>query len=138
MTERFPSPGFFRALAAAVPRDRELVRLGFFDTTFGLRILRDDGRSGVLVVLSFDANDLRDVREVDGDVPAGVDFVLEAPYAVWRDLLEHPATHTINSLTHHGTPMKVIAPDPLGHDKLFRFQESVQRVFELASTIERA
>jgi hypothetical protein len=31
--------------------------------------------------------------------------------------------------------MRVIAPDPLGHDKLFRFQESVQRVFEIASAI---
>jgi len=135
MKNVFPEPGFFTELAARIARDPELPRLGVFDATFGLRVLPDSGGAGPLVILTFDGFVLSDVRRVDGAPPADVDFVLEAPHAVWRDLLRDPRSQTINTLTHHGAPMQVITTDPLGHDKLFRFQESVQRVFEIAATI---
>ncbi len=135
MSDRFPGAGFFRELAARAACDPELAKLGVFDATFGLRVLPDGGGAGPLVVLTFDGFEVRDVRRIDGDAPPDVDFVLEAPQSVWQDLLQDPKTRTINTLTHHGTPMRVIATDPLGHDKLFRFQESVQRVFEIAAEI---
>jgi hypothetical protein len=34
--------------------------------------------------------------------------------------------------------MRVIARDPTGHDKLFRFSESIQLVFDLAAGVEAA
>jgi hypothetical protein len=38
----------------------------------------------------------------------------------------------------NGEPMRVASEDRSGHDELFRFQESVQLVFDVAGSVERA
>ncbi len=144
MGEKFPSRAFFDALRARIEAERaRFARLGLFDARFGVHVLGDATHPERLVVLEFDAYACKSIREVAAQSPPPqLDFVLEAPYAVWREMLTSTdgeavdGAHTINTLTHHGEPMRVVSVDPDGHDKLFRFQESVQLVFDVASAIE--
>jgi hypothetical protein len=139
----FPSTGFFLALREAMRGDQaRFQRLGFFDTTFGVRVLPDaSGGTPVDHTLGFEVFDCVAVREgLDG---AAVDFVLEGPLAAWREMLDTihalgaaDTAHSINTLTHFGERLRVRYEDPNGHDKLYRFAESIQEFFDLAARID--
>jgi hypothetical protein len=137
---QFPSIEFFSALRERIGAERaRFVALGMIDVTFGVRVLRLDGRPPVMVVLAFETFACKEVQEASADtkVPERVDFVLEAPIGVWLEMLQSldvdrvDAAHSLNTLTHYDHPIHVLSTDPLGHDKLFRFQESIQQVFDL-------
>ncbi len=139
----FPSIEFFRALQSAMAeREETFRRLGFFDTTFGVRVT---GPSGVEAeyALAFEVFECTDVREATGLTPADVDFILEADAGVWADMLSNikekggaDVEHGINTLTHFGDRIKVIYDDPDAHDKMFRFAESIQEFFDLAAGLD--
>lgn len=139
----FPSTAFFLALRDAMRSEQaRFQRLGFFDATFGVRVLPDGpGASPVDHTLGFEVFDCVAVREgIDG---AAVDFVLEGPLAAWREMLDTihalgaaDTAHSINTLTHFGERLRVRYDDPNGHDKLYRFAESIQQFFDLAARID--
>ena len=139
----FPSVEFFRALQALMHSERERFRrLGYFDTTFGVRVLgaAPDPKE---FVLSFDVFDCTAVRTVADLTQETVDFVLEGDLGTWvemlRNIVQHGAadvTHSINTLTHTGERMRVLYDDPDGHDKLYRFAESIQQFFDLAAKVD--
>lgn len=144
MAERFPSNAFFGALKNKIAGEAaRFERLGLFDVRFGIRVLPGDGAPERLVVLEFDTYECTGLRELRPDETTETDFVLEAPYAVWRTMLTSvdskgrvDADHTVNTLTHHDDPIRASWTDPVGHDKLFRFSESIQLVFDLAAQVE--
>lgn len=147
MATKFPTKAFFDALCARVGAESgRFEKLGWFDTTFGIRVLRDHDSKERLFLLEFDTYACRGIRELPADrPPEAADFVLEAPYRVWHEMLTSvdrrgriDLDHSINTLTHHDAPIRVASADPVGHDKLFRFQESIQLVFDLAAGIEGA
>ncbi|MGH7918303.1 MAG: hypothetical protein ACREQE_12590, partial [Candidatus Binataceae bacterium] len=87
--------------------------------------------------------ELKDVREVPRIELSAVDFVIEGEAAVWREMLDNirrhgeaDTAHDINTLTHFGEALKVTYDNPEGHDKLYRFMESIQEFFDLSSQIE--
>ena len=136
----FPSLAFFQALQQAMhaARDR-FSRLGFFDVTFGVRVLREGAPPSDLV-LAFEVFDCTGVR---AGASADVDFVLEGSLDGWREMLDAihrlgaaDTAHSINTLTHFGEGLRVRYDDPDGHDKLYRFVESIQEFFDLAAGIE--
>jgi hypothetical protein len=142
MPIQFPSLAFFEALREEMRAARErFSRLGFFDTMFGVRVL--DAQGGPLFegALGFEVFDCRTVREgLDGVVP---DFVLEGPLSAWRDMLDTvhrlgaaDTAHSINTLTHFGEALQVRYDDPDGHDKLYRFAESIQEYFDLSAGLD--
>ena len=141
MSVSFPSVAFFAALRDAMHAEQERFRrLGFFDTTFGVRVLRDDAPAAEFT-LTFEVFDLTQIR--DGLTSAEPDFVLEGPLAVWRGMLDTihrlgaaDTTHSVNTLTHFGDHLKVIYDDPAGHDALYRFAESIQEYFDLSARID--
>src|SRR5579883_2889268 len=106
----FPSTAFFLALRDAMRSEQgRFQRLGFFDATLGVRVLPD------------------------------------GPGAAWRDMLDTihalgaaDTAHSINTLTHFGERLRVRYDDPNGHDKLYRFAESIQQFFDLAARIDFA
>jgi hypothetical protein len=123
-----------RADAAAT----RLHKLGTCDVRFAARSLRDDGTARV-ALFACAAYSLVEARAVTEPLPDDVDFVLTAPEAVWRRMLRARAgdgadddLQTINTLTHFDHPMRVEADTPEGQDKLFRFQETIQLLFDLA------
>jgi ATP-dependent RNA circularization protein (DNA/RNA ligase family) len=138
----FPSVEFFRALQTLMQSERErFKRLGYFDTRFGIRIL--DGSGAHQYVLGFEVFDCTEVRAVRDLNVESLDFVLEGDLGAWvemlRNIQQHSAadvTHSINTLTHLGERMRVVYNDPDGHDKLYRFAESVQEFIDLAAKVE--
>ena len=135
----FPSLDFFRALQRELAAERErFSRLGYFDTTFGVRVVQDGAAAEFTV--AFEVFDC--VRVVDGVEP-DVDFVIEGPLAAWKGMLDNihelgaaDTEHSLNTLTHFGESLKVRYDDPDGHDKLYRFAESVQEWLDLSARVD--
>jgi hypothetical protein len=142
MAISFPSTDYFNALKDKMAADQERFRrLGFIDTKFGVRI----GSNGKTrnFILEFEVFELKDVHEVDAIDPKQVDFVIEGDAGVWREMIENihrngeaDSSHDINTLAHFGEQLKVVYDDPDGHDKLYRFMESIQKFFDLSSKVE--
>jgi hypothetical protein len=142
MAVNFPSTDYFEALKQKMAGEQDTFRrLGFIDTTFGVQV----GQNGKArsFVLEFEVFELRNVREVDGIDLEKVDFLLEGDAAVWRDMIENihrngeaDSSHDINTLAHFGDRLKIRYDDPDGHDKLYRFMESIQKFFDLSSKID--
>jgi hypothetical protein len=144
MPTRFPSLAFFETLQRTMRAEGErFSRLGFFDTTFGVRVLGDDGAPPAEFVLTFEVFDCTGVAE--GPPPADVDFVLEGSLAAWAGMLDNihalgaaDTAHSINTLTHFGEGLRLVYDDPDGRDKLYRFAESVQVFFDLTAQLDFA
>lgn len=142
MAVSFPSTEYFKALKEKMAADQERFRrLGFIDTTFGVRV----GLNGKMrnFVLEFEVFELKDVHEVETIDPKKVDFTIEGDAGVWREMIENilrngeaDTSHDINTLAHFGERLKVVYDDPDGHDKLYRFMESIQKFFDLSSKVE--
>jgi hypothetical protein len=142
MSVRFPSLAFFQALREEMRGEQErFSRLGFFDTTFGVRVLDAGGKALFEGALDFEVFDCTLVREgLEGVTP---DFVLEGPLPAWREMLDTihrlgaaDAAHSLNTLTHFGESLQVRYDDPDGHDKLYRFAESIQEFFDLSAGVD--
>ena len=146
MAITFPSEPFFQALATAMVGAHERFRgLGFFDATIGIRVLADDGAAVAdrLFVLAFEVFECTLAEEVPNFTPFRVDFILEGKVGVWREMFENirknggaDVAHSINTLTHFGEQLTLRYDDPDGHDKLYRFAESIQQFFDLTATLD--
>ena len=141
MAVKFPSVEFFLELASRMRADRvTFEKLGFCDTVMGVQI---SGESPHLYALTFEVFECNDVRELRDASEAELDFTLEAPAALWREMIESiqkngmalPA-YTLNSLSHIGDRMKVIYDDPEGHDKFYRFMATLQEYINLTRDLE--
>jgi hypothetical protein len=142
MAVKFPSTEYFWALGERmVAEQARFRRLGFIDTVFGLTVAEDTNARNF--ILSFEVFELADVREVDNIDSALADFVIAGDASVWREMIDNirrngeaDTHHDINTLTHFGEALKVSYVDPEGHDKLYRFMESIQEFFDLSSQVE--
>ena len=137
----FPSSEWFEQLAQLMKLNRTLhEHLGYIDCVAQFTVL-DGGPGGkpwsVQVAFEeFDATDVLEAgpREAGPDDAARVDFTLEASLATWREMIEVIArgrgrpdlTHTLNYLSHPGTPISVWSEDPLRKDLFFRYNQSIQ------------
>ena len=136
MAVRFPSLEFFQALKQRTVDDKaRFEKLGYCDTTFGVRIGPE------LYGVAFEVYEcLRVWRAADA---SELDFVLEAPPELWREMVASilanggadPA-HTLNTLSHVGDRMKLVSNDAEGNDKFYRFQASLQEFFDQARNFE--
>jgi hypothetical protein len=142
MAVRFPSLAFFEALQGEMRNLRErFARLGFFDATMGVRVLPNGDGTPAEFVLAFEVFDC--VRVSEGLAGAETDFVIEGPLAAWRDMFDAihalgaaDTAHSVNTLTHFGEQLRVRYDDPDGHDKMYRFAQSIQEFLDLAARID--
>ena len=138
----YPSVAFFEALQREMRSAQErFARLGFFDTTFGIRVLPDGGGPAREFVLEFEVFDC--VRVAEGLDGAALDFVIEGPLSAWREMFDTihrlgaaDTAQSLNTLTHFGERLRLHYDDPDGHDKLYRFAESIQEFFNLAAHVD--
>ncbi len=84
-----------------------------------------------------------DVRELRVASEAELEVTLEAPAALWREMIESIQKnglalpeYTLNSLSHIGDRMQVIYDDPEGHDKFYRFMATLQEYINLTRDLE--
>ncbi|MCP4007458.1 MAG: hypothetical protein GY725_25040 [bacterium] len=141
MAIKFPSIDFFQELARRMEANAAAFeKLGFCDTVMGVKV---DSGSSHLYALTFDVFDCTDVRELASADDAELDFTLQAPLALWKEMFEsiqkngHPApAYTLNSLSHVGDQMAVVYDDPEGHDKFYRFMATIQAFVDQTSDME--
>ncbi|MBV8772822.1 MAG: hypothetical protein JO166_10925 [Deltaproteobacteria bacterium] len=144
MAVKFPSLDYFTALKNQMSAEQaRFRRLGFIDTTFGISVAHNGTARNF--VLAFEVFELKDVHEVGELDLAGLDFAIEGDIAVWREMIENitrhgeaDTAHDLNTLAHFGEALKINYADPEGHDKLYRFMESIQEFLDLSSKIEVA
>ncbi|GIW40875.1 MAG: hypothetical protein KatS3mg076_1452 [Candidatus Binatia bacterium] len=145
MKVSFPSLEFFEALRQKMQEARSrFERLGYFDTRFGIRVFDPRVPGGRRdFVLGFEVFDCVEVRESPDVLSENLDFVLAGDIGAWAEMFRNikengraDVAHSINTLTHFGEKLRVLYDDPDGHDKLYRFAESVQEFFDLASSVD--
>jgi hypothetical protein len=142
MAVTFPSTDYFTQLKTQMEAQGEkFKRLGYIDTTFAISV----GSNGSTrnFILEFEVFDLKNVREVPAVDLKQVDFQIEGDAPVWREMIENikrngqaDSMHDINTLAHFGERLKIRYDDPDGHDKLYRFMESIQEFFDLSSKVD--
>jgi hypothetical protein len=140
----FPSLEWFERLAQLMKADRARnEHLGFIDCVAVFTVL-DGGLRGKpwSVQVTFEEFEATDVREAETADLARADFSLEATQQTWREMIESIArgrgrpdlTHTLNYLSHTGTPIRVWSDDPLRKDMFFRFNQSLQEFINASGT----
>jgi hypothetical protein len=142
MALRFPSLAFFEALQREMRAERErFARLGFFDTTFGIRVLPEGPGAAAEFVLGFEVFDC--VRVAEGLAGVETDFVAEGSFSAWREMLDNihalgaaDTAHSFNTLTHFGEQLSLRYDDPDLHDKAYRFAESIQEFLDLSARLD--
>jgi hypothetical protein len=137
----FPSLAWFRALAAELHANESAYReLGAIDCAMVIEVEHDNGVSELVEIVfeAFGVRSIRPLARLEDACPSH--FVLTAPLAVWREMLDdiraHGAaglTHTLNYLTFPDDPMRVSGPDQLEIDKFYRYAETLQRFFDGAA-----
>jgi hypothetical protein len=138
----FPSQPWFQALADQMVEDSEQFRnFGPMNCTMVVKV--DDAKEVQLTEIVFEAYTVKSVRSLRSLADANPDhFVLNAPMGVWREMLANISAggtadlkHTLNFLTFPDDPMVVTGPDQLQIDAFYRYNESLQRFFDGASSI---
>ena len=140
----FPSIEWFERLAELMKHNRARhEHLGYVDCVAVFTVLdgvlRGEPWSAQITFEEFEATDVREATKEDR---ARADFTLEATLATWREMIENIArgrgrpdlTHTLNYLSHTGTPIRVSSDDPLRKDMFFRFNQSLQEFINASGT----
>lgn len=139
----FPSTAWFSGLADLMNANRaRQEQLGYVDCVAGFRVLDGSGGAPWTCEVTFEEFEAIDVREADA-AEEKADFVLEASLATWREMIENISagggrpdlTHTLNYLSHPGTPVRLVSDDPLKSDMYFRFNQSLQEFVNASSAI---
>lgn len=149
MMETFPSVGWFEGLAERMAAEPEKYRrLGPVDLTLVARIAFPDGRCE-LYSLAFAG-----YRPPVVGHPAGPEaiggrhpVILEAEYAVWKEMVENirghgqaDLQHTLNYLTLPDWPFRLVPvdadQDQLDVDRFYRYNASLQEFFDGAAGVE--
>jgi hypothetical protein len=136
----FPSVEWFADVAELATHDELYRKFGRVDALVGIKVGERAFR------MAFDVFDIRDIREISFDELRDVDFYLEMEPERWQAMLTNIGEHghaegayTLNSLD-------LTLPDGLHYnavgdgyraDKFFRFNESLQRFFDVSAQIRR-
>jgi len=140
-TIHFPSRAWFEELAALMNADRaRYEHLGYTDCTAGFRVVGDTPFEVQIEFDEFAATRVTVVDPGSGDP----DFVLAASLGTWRDMIDSIATgngrpdlvHTLNHLSHMGTPISLLGSDMLRKDLYFRYAQSLQEFFNASHRFE--
>jgi hypothetical protein len=135
----FPSVEWFQRLAAIANDDPGFQKFGTLEAVVAFRC------GGSLFSVTFDVRDVRAARAISEDEAREADFVIDLPPAAWRAMIEDirangraSGAQTLNSLDLLGDePVHVnLADDGYRADKFFRYNPSLQRFIDNASTFE--
>jgi hypothetical protein len=141
----FPEPAWFLALGRLMEAEGPVFqRLGHAETRFVVRVIPDDSTNGGerLIGIGIDGYRMISAGEVDDVTSFDPDFVICARRSVWDRMLNEIADcgrpslrHTLNSLALVGEEMWLESTDQLREDKFYRFNQTLQELFNLASRL---
>jgi hypothetical protein len=137
----FPEPQWFFALGRQMRAEGELFRrVGYAELRFAVRVLSDDG-SGTEALTGVEINgyELSGALALEDVAGFDPDFVICAPRPIWRRMLEEirqnhrpQLRHTLSSLALIGDELWLESSDQLREDKFYRFNQTLQELFNLA------
>jgi hypothetical protein len=135
----FPCDQWFQRMVASAREDPETyARLGFAEFRLVFEVeAGDDARRFGLVLDGYDveyAGELADVAMF------GADAILSGPIDAWREMVDNikangraDVEHTLIRLCLAGSPLRLVAVDPMGRDKFFRYAETLQTLVDATS-----
>jgi hypothetical protein len=158
MAPQFPDPQWFLALGGLMAARGELFqRIGYVETRFVVRVLPDEDGGGQVQNTDQITEQNTGVAmqgyaltEAAALAPGEAlsfdpDFAICARRAVWRRMLDEIARtgrpelrHTLNSLALIGDELWLESADQLREDKFYRFNQSLQELFNLAAQLPAA
>lgn len=142
-TLTFPSVAWFEALRGIMNTDEARFKdLGGADLTFAVRVDDEDGELPSRTFrIAFEDWVCIGVAEADPDT-LDVDFVMEADFATWQEMIENieahgyaDLLHTLNRLALPGTPVYINGRDAIGFDCFARYNATLQEFFNSASRL---
>ncbi|MBV9325689.1 MAG: hypothetical protein JO352_18110 [Chloroflexi bacterium] len=135
----FPSIEWLTEVARLAMHDDVYRRFGRVDASVGLKIGERAFR------LTFDVFDIADIREIHEDELRDLDFYLDMEPERWQAMLRSIREHgraerefTLNSLdlTISDGLHQNATGDGYRADKFFRYNENLQRFFDLSANVE--
>ena len=135
----FPSTEWLTDVAQLAMHDEAYRRFGRVDAVAGLKVGDRAFR------LTFDVFDIFDIREIHEDGLRDLDFYLDMEPERWQTMLRGIREHgraerdlTLNSLdlTLPDGLHQNAADDGYRADKFFRYNENLQRFFDLSAQVE--
>lgn len=134
----FPSLEWFQAVQQLVNEDAEFRRLGSVDTTMGIKAFSE------VYLMTFRAFTCELVQAGTDDDLFELDFYLEMSRDQWQEMIENIKENDGADLNHTLNTLDLRLPDGLSSnatgdqyqaDMFFRYNESIQRFFDLSAQL---
>ncbi len=141
----FPSLAWFEALVSIMRGNvARYEHLGYADCVMQFTVTDGDAGKPWSVRLTFDTYDVTEVALANAVREDISDFALEAPLAVWKEVIENTArnhgkpdhTVTLNYLSMGEPRFVVAAEDQLRRDYFFRYNQTMQQFINDSQHIE--
>jgi hypothetical protein len=135
----FPSLEWFRALRDIINSDDVYRHLGTCDAVVGIKV--PDSQKHFL--LTFEAFDFLEVKEVTEAEAEDCDFWLEMPLAGWEEMIlnikengKADLHHTLNTIDLEDPDGFARSRDGYRRDAFYRFNQSFQHLFDSSAKID--
>ena len=135
----FPSAEWLQSVADLAMADEMYRKFGRVDALVGIKV--GERQFG----MTFDVFEVRDVRELSFDELRDLDFYLNMEPERWRAMLESIKENGEAGLNYTLNTLDLKLPDGLAinamgdgyrMDKFFRFNQSLQRFFDLSANVD--
>lgn len=135
----FPSTEWLQAVADLAMQDERYRKYGRVDALVGIKV------GDRMFRMTFDVFEITDIREIGFDDLRDLDFYLDMEPERWQAMLESIKENDGAGLDYTLNTLDLKLPDGLAinaigdgyrMDKFFRFNESLQRFFDLSSRVE--
>ena len=135
----FPSTEWLQAVADLAMADERYRKYGRVDALVGLKV------GDRMFRLTFDVFDISDIRAISFDELRDLDFYLDMEPERWQAMIESIKSNDGAGLEYTLNTIDLKLPDGLAinamgdgyrMDKFFRFNESLQRFFDLSAQID--
>lgn len=145
MSERADNLTFYQDLADLMNNNPDQYEtLGEVDFTLGV-VMADEAGSDLRLRLRFEDLGCTDVSALPEGGESSCDCWLEGDIDSWGEMFNDITTngratgrHTVNSLTLVGDRIDVRGDDPMGVDRFFRFNQTIQQFFDGAAELAPA
>jgi hypothetical protein len=141
----FPSLEWFQRLDELMDQHRSRhEHIGPIDCVAQFSVLDPDGKGRDRhFQVTFELYSATNAREVTEEQFDRADFIMETDSLVWQEMIENirehggrpDLEHSLNRLSLPGVPIRVWAPDPLGRDMFFRFNQSLQEYVNASAEV---
>ncbi len=135
----FPSIEWFNALRDIVNSDDVYRRIGTCDAVVGVKVPESQKH----FLLTFEAFEVLEAKEVSETEAEDCDFWLEMPYERWQEMIQNikengkaDLHHTLNTIDLEDPEGFARSHDGYKRDAFYRFNQSFQHFFDSSAKID--